>query len=136
MSGMNLWKLKSANNVKSFHDIRMKVGNKVIRAYLLDRSFEENRIEKEKLSLRGPKDEFFDAAKFLVLKTGTNEEEYAFLIQAGVYSNLRIVGVDNDNIIDLEPDEIVDMVTEPLENPSEYDSRIVLSRDTKITGSN
>ncbi|MGV9168756.1 MAG: hypothetical protein ACOC38_02320, partial [Promethearchaeia archaeon] len=87
-----MWKLKGTNNVEEFYDIRMKVGNKIIRSYLLDKSFKENRVDKTKLSLRGSENDFFDAAKFLVVRIHKDDESYAFLIQAGVYSNLRIVG--------------------------------------------
>ncbi|MFO7835428.1 MAG: hypothetical protein R6V83_02145 [Candidatus Thorarchaeota archaeon] len=130
-----MWKLKGTNNVEEFYDIRMKVGNKIIRSYLLDKSFKENRVDKTKLSLRGPKNDFFDAAKFLVVRIHKDDESYAFLIQAGVYSNLRIVGSNSEKITRLKSDEIVDLVTEPLENPSKYDCRITLSDDTKVTAS-
>jgi len=85
-----------------------------------------------KASLRGPKDEFQDFAKFLVLKANENGEEFRFLVEAGVYENLRIVGTDSPEIADIAPDALEKLFTRALQSPEEFDSSIVISLDSKI----
>ncbi|MDF1537510.1 MAG: hypothetical protein P1Q69_01225 [Candidatus Thorarchaeota archaeon] len=133
MTPVRLWKLKHEDGkTEEFIDIRRKVGNRVLRAYLLDSILESKKFDSTKASLRGPKDEFQDFAKFLVLIASENEEEFRFLVEAGVYENLRIVGTDSQKIAEIEPDAIEKLFTNALQSPEEFGSSIVISLDSKI----
>ncbi len=127
------WKLKLEDGtVEQFIDIRRKVGNRILRAYLLNAVVASNRVDTMQGSLRGPKDEFQDFSKFIVLKATENGEEFRFLIQAGVYENLRIVGIDNDSIAEIQPDDLEKKFTDILQDPDQWDSSIIVSTDTKL----
>ena len=128
-----LWKLKLEDgSIEEFIDVRRKVGNRVLRAYLLNAIVASNRIETIKASLRGPKDEFQDFTKFLVLKATENGQEFRFLVEAGVYENLRIVATDSDIIAEINPDEMEKKFTDTLQDPDQWNSSITLSIDSKV----
>ncbi|MFW9850103.1 MAG: hypothetical protein ACFFF4_13275 [Candidatus Thorarchaeota archaeon] len=133
MTTHRFWKLKLEDGtVEQFIDIRRKVGNRILRAYLLNAVVASNRVETMHGSLRGPKDEFQDFSKFIVLRATENGEEFRFLIQAGVYENLRIVGIDNDSIAEIQPDDLEKKFTDILQDPDQWDSSIIVSMDTKL----
>lgn len=113
-------------------DIRRKVGNRIIRAYLLDSVIKENRIERIQASLRGPKDKFQDFAKFLILRANVQKAEIRILAETGVYENLRIVGTDSDAVAELEPEEIVKIFTDALMELESYDTSLLLSIDSRL----
>lgn len=128
-----MWKLKLEDGtVEQFIDIRRKVGNRILRAYLLDNVSHTNRVTNQNGSLRGPKDEFQDFAKFMILRTSQDGEQFRFLVEAGVYENLRIVGTDNNDLANKEPDIIEKVFTEALQYPEKCDTIITLSSDTKV----
>ncbi len=83
-------------------------------------------------SLRGPKDEFQDFAKFIVVKATENGQEFRFLVEAGVYENLRIVGTDSEVIAEIQPDEMEKKFTDVLQDPDQWESSIVVSIDSKV----
>jgi hypothetical protein len=133
LSPIRLWKLKLEDgSVEQFIDVRRKVGNRVLRAYLLNAIVASDRIDTIKASLRGPKDEFQDFAKFLVLKASENGEEFRFLVEAGVYENLRIVATDSESISEIQPDEMEKKFTDILQDPDQWNSSIILSFDSKV----
>ncbi|MFW9792941.1 MAG: hypothetical protein ACFFEE_01460 [Candidatus Thorarchaeota archaeon] len=127
------WKLqKEDSTVDEFTDIRRKVGNQVIREYLLDAVVQSNRVERIPGRLRGPKNEFKDFAKFLILKLSIDGESTRFLAESGVYENLRIVGVDSSSIAECDSDELIKIFTNALENPESYNTTLILSDDSKV----
>ena len=101
MNPTKSWTLKHADgSAEDFLDLRRKVGNRVLRAYLLENITEPSRIIKQKISLRGPKDEFKDSSIFLILKAVGDDFEYRILAEAGVYENIRIVATDKQEVAD------------------------------------
>ncbi|MCK5150395.1 MAG: hypothetical protein KAQ65_01080 [Candidatus Thorarchaeota archaeon] len=133
MSTHRSWKLKLEDGiVEHFIDVRRKVGNRVLRAYLLNAIVASNKIDTMKGSLRGPKDEFQDFAKFIVVKATENGQEFRFLVEAGVYENLRIVGTDSEVIAEIQPDEMEKKFTDVLQDPDQWESSIVVSIDSKV----
>ncbi|MHA2378701.1 MAG: hypothetical protein ACXADS_05455 [Candidatus Thorarchaeota archaeon] len=115
-----------------FQDIRRKVGNQIIRAYLLEKSFESGRIERTKASLRGPRDEFKNFDDFFVLRATSENIKFRVLIEANVYQNLRVVATDSDSIAQKEPADIVEVVTDALTHPDEYQSTLLLSQNSRV----
>ena len=133
MSSGDTWKLqKNDSTIDEFTDIRRKVGNQVIRAYLLDTVVESNRIERVPGKLRGPKNEFKDFAKFLILQLSIDGSSASFLAEAGVYENLRIVAVDSNKLAESDSEELIRIFTDALENPDPYNTKLVLSDDSKV----
>jgi len=127
------WKLvNDDSSIDEFIDIRRIVGNQVIRAYLLDDIMDTHRVEKIPGKLRGPKNEFKDFAKFLILKMKTGDSEMKILVEAGVYENLRIVGTDSEQLTKKTRDEVIKIFTDALENPDLNDTKIILSNDSEI----
>lgn len=133
MSSRATWKLqKDDSSIDEFTDIRRKVGNQVIRAYLLDPVISSNKIERMNARLRGPKNEFKDFAKFLILRVSIDGSSTRFLAEAGVYENLRIVAVDSSSIADQDSENLIKLFTDALENHEKYDTTLVLSDDSKV----
>ena len=133
MSSQRTWKLKFQDGtVQEFIDIRRKVGNQIIRAYLLGPILKSQRITRTEIGLRGPKDEWMDFAKFLILRVTAGENEFSILAETGVYENLRIVGTDSEEIAQESPSEITQTFTEALKDPQGCGAVIVLSTDSKL----
>jgi len=133
MSSKATWKLQRENStIDEFTDIRRKVGNQVIRAYLLKSVLNSNRIERMSGRLRGPKNEFKDFSKFLVLQLSIDGSLARFLAEAGVYENLRIVAVDSSSIAERDAEELIKIFTDALENPESYKTILILSDDSKV----
>ena len=127
------WKLvNDDSSVDEFIDIRRIVGNQVIRAYLLDNIIETRRVEKIPGKLRGPKNEFKDFAKFLIVKVKNGDSEYKILAEAGVYENLRIVGTDSQELTKKSRDEVIKIFTDALEDPEQNDTKIIISNDSEV----
>ena len=128
-----MWKLKFQDGtVQEFIDIRRKVGNQIVRAYLLKPVLESQSITRAEISLRGPKNEWKDFAKFLVLRVTEGENEFGILAETGVYENLRIVGTDSEEIAQKSPSEITQAFTEALKDPKGCSAVVILSTDSKI----
>ena len=119
-------------SIQTFSDIRRKVGNQIIRIYLLDEVLTAERIRKVNASLRGPKDEFKDFAKFFVLQIQDKGTEIQFLTETGVYENMRIVGTDSENIIELDTEEIVKKYTDALATPEDYSTTFIVNEDSTL----
>ena len=133
MSSQRTWKLKFQDGtVQEFIDIRRKVGNQIVRAYLLEPILESQSITRAEISLRGPKNEWKDFAKFLVLRVTEGENEFGFLAETGVYENLRIVGTDSEEIAQKSPSEITLAFTEALKDPQGCNAVVILSTDSKV----
>lgn len=129
----NTWKLvKEDSGIDEFIDIRRKVGNQVIRAYLLKSALESNRVKKVAGKLRGPRNEFKDFDKFLIVHVKNGESEFKVLVEAGVYENLRIVAIDSEEFAQRTPDELIRAFTNALEEPEPNNTTLILSKDTKI----
>jgi len=127
------WKLiKDDSSIDEFIDIRRIVGNQVIRAYLLDDIIGSHRVEKIPGKLRGPKNEFKDFAKFLILRVKNGESEYKILAEAGVYENLRIVGTDSEELTKKTRDEVIKIFTDALQEPDQNDAKLILSNDSEV----
>ena len=127
------WKLiNDDSSIDEFLDIRRIVGNQVIRAYLLDEIIESRRVEKIPGKLRGPKNEFKDFAKFLIVKVKNGDSEYKILAEAGVYENLRIVGTDSEELTKKTRDEVIKIFTDALEEPDQNDTKLILSNDSEV----
>lgn len=127
------WKLVNEDSsIDEFIDIRRIVGNQVIRAYLLDDILKTRRVEKIPGKLRGPKNEFKDFAKFLIVKMKNGNVEFRILAEAGVYENLRIVGTDSEELKKKTRDEIIKIFTDALENPEVNDTKLILSSDSEV----
>ncbi|MGY5858603.1 MAG: hypothetical protein RTU63_04480 [Candidatus Thorarchaeota archaeon] len=127
------WKLiNDDSSIDEFLDIRRIVGNQVIRAYLLDNIIESRRVEKISGKLRGPKNEFKDFAKFLIVKVKNGDSEYRILAEAGVYENLRIVGTDSEELTKKTRDEVIKIFTDALEEPDQNDTKLILSNDSEV----
>ena len=133
MSSKVTWKLqKDDSTIEEFTDIRRKVGNQVIRAYLLDTVAERGSIDRVPGKLRGPKNEFKDFAKFLILQLTVDGSSVRFLAEARVYENLRIVGTDSQQLAEKEPDEIIGIFTDALKNVEDWNTSIVISNDSVV----
>ncbi|MHA1577147.1 MAG: hypothetical protein ACTSU3_07285 [Candidatus Thorarchaeota archaeon] len=133
MTSQKYWKLKHEDgSLEEFMDLRRKVGNRVLRAYLLETISDDERVERITISVRGPKDEFKDSAKFLVLKAFENKVGFRILVEAGVYENLRIVGTDSQQLAEKEPDEIIGIFTDALKNLEDWNTSIVISNDSMV----
>ena len=118
MTSKPTWKLiKGDSSIDEFIDIRRIVGNQVIRAYLLDEIANSHRIERIPGKLRGPKNEFKDFAKYLILKIKNEKSEYKILAEAGVYENLRIVGTDSEELTKKSREEVIQIFTDALQEP-------------------
>lgn len=115
-----------------FNDVRMKVGNQVLRAYLLRPLLELGRVERVSASLRGPKNEFKDFAKFVVLSAIHDGENIEFLTETGVYENIRIVAIRGTDAEKLSPERIMSMFMSALDEPDVHKSKIVLSYDADL----
>jgi len=127
------WKLKLEDGtIEEFIDIRRKIGNRIIRAYLLDSIIEAKKVDTLKASLRGPKDEFKDFDKFLILKASHEGKQFRILAETGVYENLRVVATDSDFIADNTPDDLEKQFTEALQNHTAWKARVIVSVDSKI----
>jgi hypothetical protein len=133
MTSKKTWKLVNGDDsVEEFIDIRRKVGNQIIRAYLLDRLIEEEKIDRVPGRLRGPKDEFKDFDKFLILQIREGERTCRVLAESGVYENLRIVGTDSKSLADESPEAITKRFTDALQEPSNYDAKLIISKKSKV----
>jgi hypothetical protein len=128
-----MWKLqKDDSTIEEFIDIRRKVGNQIIREYLLDTIVKNNKIIRVPGKLRGPKNEFKDFANFLILQISIDGSSARFLAEAGVYENLRIVAVDSSNLAERDSKDLIEIFTEALENPDIYNTTLVLSDDSTV----
>jgi len=127
------WKLVNGDSsIDEFIDIRRIVGNQVIRAYLLDDIMDTHRMKKIPGKMRGPKNEFKDFAKFLIIKIKNGDLECKILAEAGVYENLRIVGTDSEELAKKTRDEVIKTFTDALENPELNDTKLILSNDSEV----
>ncbi len=133
MTSRHTWKLvNDDSSIDEFIDIRRIVGNQVIRAYLLDEIMDTHRVEKIPGKLRGPKNEFKDFAKFLIVKMKNGDSEIKILVEAGVYENLRIVGTDSEQLTKKTRDEVINIFTNALENPDLNDTKLIISNDSEV----
>ncbi len=133
MTSRSTWKLiKDDSSIDEFMDIRRIVGNQVIRAYLLDEIANSHRVEKISGKLRGPKNEFKDFAKYLIIKMKNGKSEYRILVEAGVYENLRIVGTDSEELTKKSQEELIQIFTNALQEPEKNDTKLILSTDTEV----
>ena len=127
------WKLhRNDSEIEEFMDIRRKVGNQIIREYLLDNIVKKNKVIRIPGRLRGPKNEFKDFAKFLILQVSIEGAPVRFLAEAGVYENLRIVAVDSNNLSNRNSDELIQIFTDALEKPDQYNTMVLLSDDSTV----
>ncbi|TFF92298.1 hypothetical protein EU545_01390 [Candidatus Thorarchaeota archaeon] len=125
------WTLRLANGHEDhFIDIRRKVGNRIVRAYLLDEMTARNAITRIKATLRGPKKEFKDFDKFLILSAQNSGKQYRILAEAKVYDNLRIVATDSETISESDPQEIISIFTGALQDPSGHNAMLIVSEDS------
>lgn len=126
------WKLINEDStVVEFIDIRRKVGNQIIRAYLL-KGMSGDRIKRIRARLRGPQDEFKDFATFLIMHAKDKDTDFQILVEAGVYENLRIVGTDSEEFAQWSSNEIIHAFTNALEKPDANNTSIILSADSTI----
>ncbi len=129
------WTLKHKNGtVEEFIDIRRKVGNRIIRAHLIRHFIEQERYTKIHASLRGPKDEFKDFARFFILEAQWQESPLRLLVEYGVYENLRIVGTDTESLLEKEANEIINMFTEIVRASDKYGARLIINEDSILIG--
>ncbi len=127
------WKLqKDDSDIDEFIDIRRKVGNQIIREYLLDNVMNSNRVIRIQGKLKGPKNEFKDFAKFLILRISVDGVTTKFLAESGVYENLRIVAIDSMNVAQQGSEYLLELFTDALENPESYETMIILSDDSTV----
>ena len=120
------------DSMQEFNDIRRKVGNQIIRAYLLEEILSKGKVVKKSVKMRGPKDEFKDFAHFLILEFMNGTSNLKILAEAGVYENLRIVGSDSNDLENLNSDEIISLFTNVLSDPIQYNAKITISEDSKV----
>lgn len=133
LSPERTWKLKNADGTLiEFKDIRRKVGNQIIRAYLLENALSANRLERIKATLRGPKNEFKDFDDFFVLSASV-DGKLRILVEANVYENLRIVGTDSENVLNMDAKQIISLFTEVLDNPESHGTKLILSENSKVS---
>jgi hypothetical protein len=127
------WKLANEDStVVEFIDIRRKVGNQIIRAYLLKGIMGSNRVKRINARLRGPRDEFKDFATFLVVHLKPKDTDFQILAEAGVYENLRIVGTDSEELAQWSSEEVIHAFTNALEKPEANNTTLILSTDSTI----
>ena len=127
------WKLKQKDGTtEEFLDIRRKVGNQIIRAYLIDDILQEGKIRHIEVSLRGPKNEFKDFSNYFVLHFTRDGDPIKILVEAGVYENLRIVGTDSSVLSDMPSAEIIQLFTDVVKNPDAFETFILLSPDSML----
>ena len=132
MSSERTWKLKNEDGTLiEFRDIRRKVGNQIIRAYLLENAMSTNRIKRIKATLRGPKNEFKDFDDFFVLSASL-EGDIKILVEANVYHNLRIVGTDSEKLANMNPNQIISLLTQALDDLEGHDTALMLSQNSKV----
>jgi len=133
MNSEPTWKLqKEDSTIDDFIDVRRKVGNQIIRDYLLDTVVINKAILRVPGKLRGPKNEFKDFAKFLILQISIDGASARFLAESGVYENIRIVAVDSKNLAERNTEDLIRIFTEALENPEQYNTTLVLSDDSMV----
>ena len=133
MQSGQTWKLqRSDSEAEEFIDIRRKVGNQIIRKYLLNTITESNKIIRISGKLRGPKNEFKDFAKFLILELSVDGRQVKFLAEAGVYENLRIVAVNSNTLAERNSESLIRIFTEALESPALHNASVVLSDDSSV----
>ena len=133
MNSEPTWKLHGSNSsIEEFIDIRRKVGNQIIRDYLLDNVVKKDRIIRVPGKLRGPRNEFKDFSKFLILQIKMDDTDSRFLAESGVYENIRIVAVDSIKLAQQSADDLLQLFTDALENPDQYNTTIVLSDDSSV----
>jgi hypothetical protein len=133
MSSEHTWKLHNDDStIDEFMDIRRLVGNQVIREYLLDIVLKKIPIVRATGKLRGPKNEFKDFAKFLILKVVVDGVSAGFLAESGVYENLRIVAIDSNILAKRSSEDLIRIFTEALENPEQYNTTLILSNDSTV----
>jgi len=133
MNSEPTWKLqKEDSTIDDFIDVRRKVGNQIIREYLLDTVVINKAILRVPGKLRGPKNEFKDFAKFLILQISIDGASARFLAESGVYENIRIVAVDSKNLAERNTEDLIRIFTEALENPEQYNTTLVLSDDSMV----
>ena len=133
MSSKRKWTLTSKDgSTETFTDIRRKVGNQIIRIYLLDKSLTDERTEVINASLRGPKNEFKNFDKFFILHIQDEGEEIRFLTETGIYENMRIVGTNSERILELDTDQIVEKYTDALTSPEKYNTKFIVNEDSVI----
>lgn len=131
--GVGTWNLTHRDGkVESFIDIRRKVGNQIVRAYLLKPLLDSARVQTIDVTMRGPKSEFQDFAKFIVVSIKHEGHVVKLLAESGVYENIRIVGVDNQSIENLQADDIVDLFAAALAEPESHDSLLLISHDSAV----
>lgn len=118
--------------IEEFIDIRRKVGNRIIRAYLLDPIIKEQKIATVKASLRGPKDEFKDFDKYIILNAMRDGRQFRILAETGVYENLRVVGTDSADLAAKSPDELERHFTDALKDPTAWNTSITISSGNKV----
>lgn len=133
MQSGQTWTLQRLDSEsEEFIDIRRKVGNQIIRKYLLNTIAENNKFTRISGKLRGPKNEFKDFAKFLILELSIDGMRAKFLAEAGVYENLRIVAVNSDKLAERSSESLIQIFTEALENPALHNALVVLSDDSSV----
>ena len=133
MSSNPTWKLVNGDDsIEEFIDIRRKVGNQIIRSYLLKDIVGSQRVERIPAKLRGPKNEFKDFDKFLILKMSDGKSTLRILAESGVYENLRIVGTDSEELAAAAPEKITELFTAALEDPEPSDTRLIISDKSKV----
>jgi hypothetical protein len=133
LSSERTWKLKTADGtLTEFKDIRRKVGNQIIRAYLLENAMSTNRLERIKATLRGPKNEFKDFDDFFVLSASV-DGNLKILVEANVYNNLRIVGTDSERITTMNPKQIISLFTKVLDDLENHAATLILSENSKVS---
>ncbi len=129
------WRLRHKDGrEEEFIDIRRKVGNRVIRHYLISSLLEDGPKERIIASLRGPRNEFKDFAKFIIVQGQWEDEQVSILVESGVYENLRIVGTTSRWLAEQNPDAIIKIFTEITSNASEHHAYIIISEDSKLMG--
>jgi hypothetical protein len=127
------WKLiREDSTVEEFIDIRRKVGNQIIRAYLLKGIIGSDRVQRVLGKLRGPRDEFKDFADFLIVQARNKDFEFQVLAEAGVYENLRVVATNSKELAQWSSDEVIHAFTNALEKPETSDTILILSTDSRI----
>jgi hypothetical protein len=127
------WKLvREDSTIEEFIDIRRKVGNQIIRAYLLKGFLGSDRVQRIPGKLRGPRDEFKDFADFLIVQARSSDFEFQILAEAGVYENLRIVATNSEKLAQRPSEEVIHAFTNALEEPETNNTTLILSIDSRI----
>ncbi len=116
------WTIKYDDGQQNvFIDLRRKVGNSVIRAYLLQPLLTSDRVRTVSGRLRGPRNEFKDFSKFLIVRIRHDNKTVNFLVETEVYENMRIVATDDVSISELPPKDIIGLFTESLTSPDVHE---------------